>query len=812
MHAGQPGNALDDDHFRLLAASRRYLLPHLRTVVVLAVVVCTALCLPVALAQTGLPLPAAEPGASEAAAPPAFDAGATRSHVQEQLARLREQQLERASAEVAPPPAIGETEVDSASRAAALLIATYEEQLDLLAQIEAQGVALQAAETAERDWPGFAGKPPYSILLLDGVRDELDRARAAADLLKASRGVVDIELDRFRATARQAQEAVRRAAEAVERAAPGSGDYATTAWRLAAARGQAQLAAEALVASDLAARLLDEKRAVAALQQKLAQRKLAALAGSVAIGKADIDEASRRLQGLRDQRERELQSLVAAGAKAREERDRASKALQTLRSGPATAPAQEQALLLAQARLRTAELQVQGINHRVRILTVLANPYHDMLLETWNWRLSALEGTDATARQEAQRHLAKAVEYLSLWASRATTEVEQVRAALRVQDQRVQAASDPQIERYERRAQEALLGLDLALERQRDEIAQRLVQLGYWQQEATDALRTRSLPEIGADLWLRLKETARSVWDYELLAIEDKVEVAGKTVTTSRGVTVGKSIGAVLLLLLGYRLLTFLTRRSEGLLMRRFQLGQEQAGTLRRWTNAFGLLALLLLTLNLAQIPLTVFAFAGGALAIGIGFGTQTLIKNLISGMIVLVERNIRVGDIIEVEGVTGTVTAVDVRSSTLRGFDGVESMIPNAMLLEQKVTNWTLTSAKLRRVVKVGVAYGSPLRDAARILARCVERHDAVLKDPAPQVLFEDFGDDACMLGAYFWIDLTPSVSAPLVMSEIRFQVEEEFAKAGIGIAFPQRDVHFDAARPLKVEVVSAAAGGAAG
>jgi small-conductance mechanosensitive channel len=258
-------------------------------------------------------------------------------------------------------------------------------------------------------------------------------------------------------------------------------------------------------------------------------------------------------------------------------------------------------------------------------------------------------------------------------------------------------------------------------------------------------------------------------------------------------------------------LLTFLTRRSEGLLMRRFQLGQEQAGTLRRWTNASGLLALLLLTLNLAQIPLTVFAFAGGALAIGIGFGTQTLIKNLISGMIVLVERNIRVGDIIEVEGVTGTVTAVDVRSSTLRGFDGVESMIPNAMLLEQKVTNWTLTSAKLRRVVKVGVAYGSPLRDAARILAQCVERHDAVLKDPAPQVLFEDFGDDACILCAYFWIDLTPSVSAPLVMSEIRFQVEEEFAKAGIGIAFPQRDVHLDAAQPLRVEVVSAAAGGAA-
>ncbi len=223
---------------------------------------------------------------------------------------------------------------------------------------------------------------------------------------------------------------------------------------------------------------------------------------------------------------------------------------------------------------------------------------------------------------------------------------------------------------------------------------------------------------------MRVKESAGRIWNYELLTIEDKVEVGGQTVTTSRGVTVGKSIGAVLLLLLGYRLLICLSRRVERQLVRRFDLGEEQAKTLRRWVNALGMVALLMLTLNLARIPLTVFAFAGGALAIGIGFGTQTLIKNLISGMIVLVERNVRVGDIIEVEGITGRVTAVDVRSSTVRAADGVESMIPNSMLLEQKVTNWTLTDAHLRRVVKVGVAYGSPVREVARILADCAERH----------------------------------------------------------------------------------------
>ena len=95
---------------------------------------------------------------------------------------------------------------------------------------------------------------------------------------------------------------------------------------------------------------------------------------------------------------------------------------------------------------------------------------------------------------------------------------------------------------------------------------------------------------------MRLKESPRQVWDYELLTFEDKVEVDGRTVTTSRGVTVGKSIGALLLFLIGYRLLTFLSRRAEGVLVRRFDIGEEQAKTLRRWAHALGLLVLLLLS------------------------------------------------------------------------------------------------------------------------------------------------------------------------------------------------------------------------
>ncbi len=179
---------------------------------------------------------------------------------------------------------------EQADRASALLLATYEEQLDLLGQIEAQRAGLLAAEAAQRDWSGFPGKAPYSILLLDEAREEADRHRATADLLKSARGVIDVEVERFRGMAQRAQEELRRATEAVERAAPGTGAYATAAWRLEAAQRRSRLAAEFLVGSDLAARLLDEKLAVSQQRLQLAQRKLSLLAGNVAIDRADIDE------------------------------------------------------------------------------------------------------------------------------------------------------------------------------------------------------------------------------------------------------------------------------------------------------------------------------------------------------------------------------------------------------------------------------------------------------------------------------------------------------------------------------------------
>src|SRR4029077_15107707 len=157
----------------------------------------------------------------------------------------------------------------------------------------------------------------------------------------------------------------------------------------------------------------------------------------------------------------------------------------------------------------------------------------------------------------------------------------------------------------------------------------------------------------------------------------------------------------------------------------------------------------------------TVFAFAGGALAIGLGFGMQTMLKNFVSGLILLFERPFRVGDVLEVSGQRGTVTEIGLRASVLQLWDGIETLIPNSSLLENNVSNWTYSNRKVRFSITVGVAYGSDTRRVIQLLGEVAERHGVVEKDPKPQVLFTDFGESALIFELRFWVDVIKANSA---------------------------------------------------
>ncbi len=204
-------------------------------------------------------------------------------------------------------------------------------------------------------------------------------------------------------------------------------------------------------------------------------------------------------------------------------------------------------------------------------------------------------------------------------------------------------------------------------------------------------------------------------------------------------------------------------------------------------------LLLIFTTLAVLNVPLGAFAFVSGAIAIGVGFGAQNIINNFISGWILMWEKPIRIGDFLELDGVTGTVETINTRSTLIRRTDGVHLLVPNSQLLENTVVNWTLVDKLARAVVRVGVAYGSPVKLTSELIFQAAGSHELVLDDPVPEVVFEDFGDNALILDIYFWVKTGGEKGIRVIKSDVRFKIEELFAEHGIVIAFPQRDIHID-------------------
>jgi small-conductance mechanosensitive channel len=276
--------------------------------------------------------------------------------------------------------------------------------------------------------------------------------------------------------------------------------------------------------------------------------------------------------------------------------------------------------------------------------------------------------------------------------------------------------------------------------------------------------------------------------------------------TTGQGqpLTIGDIVEVFLLLVGGYLVSRFIGY-VFGQRLAATRLSTDVAYTIKRVVFLTLFVLVILTALNLLGVPLTAFAFATGAIAIGVGFGAQNIINNFISGWILMAERPIRIGDFIEIDGTNGVVELIGNRSTRIRRTDGVHLLVPNSRLLEQTVVNWTLVDREIRTLVRIGVAYGSPARKVAELVRQAVDAQPEVKRSPAPSVVFDDFGDNALIFDAYFWCDVGGEKLLREIRSEVRFRISALFEENGITIAFPQRDVHMDAPRPINVRLVPA-------
>lgn len=197
-----------------------------------------------------------------------------------------------------------------------------------------------------------------------------------------------------------------------------------------------------------------------------------------------------------------------------------------------------------------------------------------------------------------------------------------------------------------------------------------------------------------------------------------------------------------------------------------------------------------ILALSAVGIDLTALSVLGGAIGVGIGFGLQKLAANYVSGFVILAERSMRIGDNVKVDGFEGRITEINARYSVIRSLTGRESIVPNEMLITQRVENLSLADSKIWQSTQVLVAYDSDVEQVMHLIQDVCSQEARILKDPAPQVALSNFGADGLEFTVGYWI-ADPENGQLNLKSLINLGILQAFRKAGIEIPFPQRVIH---------------------
>jgi small-conductance mechanosensitive channel len=210
----------------------------------------------------------------------------------------------------------------------------------------------------------------------------------------------------------------------------------------------------------------------------------------------------------------------------------------------------------------------------------------------------------------------------------------------------------------------------------------------------------------------------------------------------------------------------------------------------------------ILFTMSAAGINITILITASAALFVGLGLALQEIFQDIIGGIFIIVDKSLRVGDIIEIDNKVGKVFEIKLRTTRAITRDDKVIIIPNHKFISDIVYNYTQNHKTTRELVRIGVAYGSDVELVTQILLDVVKSQRTILKSPKPFVIFEDFGDSALIFAVNFYI--TDSFTDPRVKSEVRYKIDAEFKKHKISIPFPQRDIHLYQHGPFQHSNVS--------
>ena len=750
-------------------------------------------------AQSLLPLTLPSPASPAAATPDeSNDTKTLESKLAEARANLAADEAAGETALANAPAGISAQDFTVRHAMLRRLVRLFEQQLSNAVELQAAKQRDQDAAREAKSWTRFADSPPYSILLTDQLRDEIDIEQLKSTSAQAAITTIDSLVAENQAALRQSEENIRRLNEQLERRS-GRSDPRLS-WQRDLERLQSQLSTATLGVLSSERQIREQTQNESRLRLELLQRQLAfADAGGVTFTQTDFDKIYNHVEAERDDLERELSESESHVAPALQALESARKQQAAIQSDPDKTTADrtraDETLATRQAQFDSAQAVVRTLRFMLEAASV----------ERTIWRLgfNSFNSQDRKLLEESQQRLAAYRRRLDLWRTlhQQQADISPGRIdLLESQLRRLPSDSDLLPLRQQRLA--ALRDSDQSLQR----LATRMDRLQRLTRRWDDELKTgeEHLPFLSrvANLFTGVGSFFSRLWTFELFTAEDTITVEGQKITGTRSITLGKIILALVFLIIAIWITGLASRLGQRLMVRYLKLDPRQATLVRRWLRAFLVVLLVILGLAWIRIPLTVFAFAGGALAIGLGFGLQNLLRNFVSGVLILFERPVRVGDTVEVAGHRGIISVVGLRASVLQLFDGTEVIIPNSTLLENNLINSTYSSRKVRFAITIGVAYGSDSRQVSHILSDSAHRHGLVESDPKPQVLFTGFGADGMIFELRFWLDITKSDSGQ-VSSDLRMIIASALTDSGITISFPQRDVHLSALTPIPVSVV---------
>lgn len=742
------------------------------------------------------------PEATKTAAPESPEDSKKRVEQWRQEARDALGRIESQGSALTAPAGITPTEIEERRRTLeqiVLITSSWLKNFNSLADARTNAESARANDTA---WAGFKETPPYSMLMIDDLLNERDAVKAKISSNEASLANFERILSTTMAETKTAEEAVSASMLAVQNAAADAADAAK--WRLEAARGESRLLVARAAYIKANSEALKERIVASKAELHLVEKKIGIAAPQSELSADDLAKIEKISHERKSAIEKEITAVSKRLKSALSARAQAQAALDALKQKN-TDSEQPEGEELARFRVEVADGRIealQSINENLESLIQLET----ITWKTYQDRSVLFKSDDLEERRKAKESLSTISDRLRAWLNVVENEMTTIGADLSNIESRAASITteDPRFALLnEQRASrsEMLSGY----QRTSQAVTKHRKLIRRWIADFTPKDSEISLYDRIASFSSTAWTNIRKIWSFEVMSFEDKIEVDGQTISGKIPVTLGMLLRAILFFIIGYRIASHIANRIQRSIVARGHIAEAQARTLRNWLMIAVGVFLVIGTLSFLKIPLTVFAFFGGALAIGIGFGTQTLIKNFISGLIVLAERKVRVGDILDVDGIVGTVVEVNTRSSVIRGADDVETMIPNSAFLENRVTNWTLSSNKVRRSLSVGVAYGTIPQTVMDILTDCASRHGLICKTPAPFAVFQDFGDNALLFDLYFWVEMGSGTNAMVVASDLRLMIEKRFTEASIGVPYPQRDMHLTTEKPIFVQMTAA-------